>query len=107
MRVLLDENVDRRLKRAFDEQHEVSTVPERGWAGMKNGELLEEAGKDFDVLVTTDRGMPNQQNLSRFDLAVIVLESKSNNYEDLASLMNRTNAALADVVSREAIRIRA
>ena len=51
MRVLLDENVDRRLKRTFDEQHEVSTVPERGWAGKKNSELLEAAGKEFDALV--------------------------------------------------------
>ena len=107
MRVLLDENVDRRLKRAFDEEHEVSTVPERGWAGMRNGELLEAAGKEFDALVTTDRGMPYQQNLSRFELAVIVLEAKSNSYEDLASLMDRTNAALGEVVPGEATRIRA
>jgi predicted nuclease of predicted toxin-antitoxin system len=107
LRVLLDENVDRRLKRVFDEQHEVSTVPERGWAGMTNGELLEEAGKEFDALVTTDRGILHQQDLSRFDLAVVVLETKSNSYEDLAPLMHRTNAALAEVVSGEATRIRA
>jgi predicted nuclease of predicted toxin-antitoxin system len=107
LRVLLDENVDRRLKRTFDEQHEVSTVPEQGWTGMKNGELLEAAGREFDALVTTDRSMPHQQNLSRFDLAVIVLEAKSNSYEDLASLMDRTNAALGDVVPGEATRIRA
>ena len=107
MRVLLDENVDRRLKRAFDEEHEVSTVPERGWAGKKNSELLEAAEKEFDALVTTDRGMPYQQNLSRFELAVIVLEAKSNSYEDLASLMGRTNAALGEVLPGEATRIRA
>ena len=107
MRVLLDENVDRRLKRAFDEEHEVSTVPERGWAGKKNGELLEAAGKEFDAFVTTDRGIPHQQNLSRFELAVIVLEAKSNSYEDLASLMDRTNVALGEVVPGEATRIRA
>ena len=107
MRVLLDENVDRRLKGAFGEQHEVSTVLERGWAGMKNGELLEAAGNEFDAFVTTDRGMPYQQNLSRFELAVIVLEAKSNSYEDLASLMDRTNAALGEVVPGEATRIRA
>ncbi len=107
MRVLLDENVDRRLKGAFDEEHEVSTVPERGWAGKKNGELLEAAEKEFDALVTTDRGMPYQQNLSRFDLAVVVLEAKSNSYEDLASLMDRTNAALGEVIPGEATRIRA
>ena len=55
LRVLLDENVDRRLKRVFDEQHEISTVPERDCAGKKNGELLEAAGKEFDPFVTTDR----------------------------------------------------
>jgi hypothetical protein len=107
LRVLLNENVDRRLKRAFDEEHEVSTVPERGWAGKKNGELLEAAGKEFDAFVTTDRGIPHQQNLSRFDLAVVVLEAKSNNYEDLASLMDRTNAALGEVVPGVATRIHA
>ena len=107
MRVLLDENVDRRLKGAFDKVHEVSTVPERGWAGMKNGELLEAAGKEFDAFVTTDRGIPHEQNLSRFELAVVVLEAKSNSYEDLASLMDRTNAALGEVASGEATRIRA
>jgi hypothetical protein len=107
LRVLLDENVDRRLKGAFDEQHEVSTVPERGWSGMKNGELLEAAGTEFDAFVTTDRGIPHEQNLSRFDLAVLVLEAKSNSYEDLASLMNQTNAALGEVIPGEATRIRA
>ncbi len=107
MRVLLDENVDRRLKRTFDEQHEVSTVPERGWAGKKNSELLEAAGKEFDAFVTTDRGIPHEQNLSRFDLAVIVLEAKSNSYEDLASLMDRTNAALENLVPGEATSIHA
>jgi hypothetical protein len=106
LRVLLDENVDRRLKRTFDEQHEVSTVPERGWAGMKNSKLLEAAGKEFDAFVTTDRGIPHEQNLSRFDLAVIVLEAKSYSYEDLASLMGRTNAPFGDVIPGEATRIR-
>ena len=74
---------------------------------MKNGELLEAAGKEFDALVTTDRGMPHRQNLSRFDLAVVVLKAKSNNYEDLASLMDRTSAAPGEVVPGEATRIRA
>jgi hypothetical protein len=82
-------------------------VPERGWAGKKNGELLEAAGKEFDAFVTTDRGLPYQQNLSLFDLAVVVLEAKSNSYEDLTSLMDGANAALGKVVPGEATRIRA
>jgi hypothetical protein len=58
-------------------------------------------------LVTTNRSMPYQQNLSRFDLAVVVLEAQSNSYEDLALLMDRTNTALRNVVPGEATRIRA
>ncbi len=49
MRVLLDENVDRRLKRIFAEDHYVLTVVERGWSGKENGELLELAQEEFDV----------------------------------------------------------
>ena len=83
---------------------------ERARAGLgryAERELLEAAGKEFDALVTTDRGMPYQQNLSRFQLAVIVLEAKTNSYEDLASLMDWTKAALGEVVPGEATRIRA
>ncbi|MDQ2695700.1 MAG: DUF5615 family PIN-like protein, partial [Pseudomonadota bacterium] len=63
MRVLLDENLDRRLKRAFESDFDVVTVTERGWSGKTNGELLRLAEVEFDVLVTMDRGIEHQQNL--------------------------------------------
>ncbi len=44
--------------------------------------------------MTTDKGIPHQQNLTRSDLTIVLLEAKSNSYEDLAPLMERTNAAL-------------
>lgn len=97
MRVLLDENVDRRLKQDFAEGHEVATVAEAGWAGKKNGELLRLAQNGFDVLVSADKGLPLQQNVSRFDLAVVLLWARSNAREDLAPLMEEVNAALAPV----------
>ena len=50
MRILLDENMDRRLKRDFDSGHQIMTVPECGWAGKKNGALLSLAAETFDVL---------------------------------------------------------
>lgn len=78
MRVLLDENVDRKLKRAFDPDHQVATVRERGWSGKKNGELLRLAEAAFDVLVTLDRNMRHQQNLSQYDLAVVLITARSN-----------------------------
>ncbi len=83
MRVLLDEMLDRRLKRLLPEGVEVVTVRERGWDAMKNGELLASAEKEFDLLLTTDRGIPHQQDLSRFDLTVVVLTAKSNRLPDL------------------------
>ena len=44
---------------------EARTVQQEGWAGRKNGKLLSAAAASFDVLITTDQGIPHQQNLSR------------------------------------------
>ncbi len=67
MKILLDECLPRKLKSYFHE-HEVVTVPERGWAGTKNGTLLKLAGPEFDVFVTLDKGLPYQQNLNILQL---------------------------------------
>jgi hypothetical protein len=53
MRILLDERVPRRLKHEPGD-HEVWTVPEMGWAGMKNGALLQLGAESFDVLLAVD-----------------------------------------------------
>ena len=60
VRVILDECVPRPLKRHVT-GHEVTTVQERGWAGLKNGPLLRlmrEAG--VEAFVTTDRNLERQ-----------------------------------------------
>ena len=91
--MLLDECVDRRL--ATDIQgHDVKTVPDAGWAGLKNGDLLSRAQHEFDALVTTDRNLPFQQDLSRFAIAVIVLRAQSNRITDLRRLIPQLLAAL-------------
>ena len=105
MRILLDENVDRRLKPDFAEGHEVVTVAEAGWVGKKNGELLRLAEERFDVLLSTDKGIPHQQNVSRFELAVVLLRARSNAYEDLAPLMDEANAALGSIEPGSVVRI--
>jgi hypothetical protein len=58
-----------------------------GWATIKNGELLALAEKEFDVFLTVDRNLSFQQNLPRFNLAVIVLRAPSNRLGDLRTLM--------------------
>ncbi|MCI0422097.1 MAG: hypothetical protein L0312_23200 [Acidobacteria bacterium] len=59
-------------------QHEVSTVYERGWATLKNSELLDAAEREgFEILVTTDKSLRYQQNLSARGIAIVVLTSTS------------------------------
>jgi predicted nuclease of predicted toxin-antitoxin system len=62
VKILLDECIDRRLVKEI-EGHEVVTVPQAGWAGIQNGELLRLAQAQFDVFVTVDRNLSFQQHL--------------------------------------------
>lgn len=86
MKVLLDECVDRRLA-ADLVGHEVSTVPQMGWATIRNGDLLALAEGKFDVFVTVDRNLAFQQRLPKFAVAVIVLRATSNRLADLRPLV--------------------
>ncbi|PSF33091.1 hypothetical protein C7H19_20575 [Aphanothece hegewaldii CCALA 016] len=105
MRVLLDENLPRRLKRFFNEGVEVITVSERGWKGLKNGELLRVAQIEFEVFITTDKGIPYQQNLSLYSIAIIILEAKSNRFEDLSPLLPKIEETLQSIKVGQLIRV--
>jgi hypothetical protein len=74
MRVLLDECVPRALRNDLP-GHEVKTVAELGWAGVKNGELLRRAAAAFDLLITVDRNLEYQQSFEGLSLAVIVVHA--------------------------------
>ena len=104
MRILLDECLPRKLKRAFD-GYEVSTVPEIGWSGLKNGTLLREMSGKFDVFVTVDANLQYQQNLSESRLAVIVLKSANNTFASLRLLMPRVLEQLATLRAGEIIHV--
>ena len=88
MRVLLDECLPRRLKRELV-GHDARTAPEMGWASKTNGELLALAVGQFDVFLTADRNLSYQQDVSSFDIAVVVLVARSNSFEDLRPLAPR------------------
>jgi predicted nuclease of predicted toxin-antitoxin system len=77
MRVLLDESLPRELKGELSAHH-VQTVPEAGWSGRKNGELLQLANERFDIFVTADKSIPEQQNLTGLNLRIIVVRARSN-----------------------------
>ena len=106
MRVLLDENLPFKLRQLFEAGVEVVTVGYRGWKGKKNGELLKSAESEFDVLVTMDQGIP-QQNLSEINMGIVLLEAKGNRYEDLAPLMDQVNTALRTIEEGKVISVSA
>lgn len=87
MRLLLDENVPRKLKFRLA-RFDAATVQDMGWSGISNGELLArmtEAG--FDALLTFDKGLSYQQNFVRYPIPVIVLRTHANTYDAILPLL--------------------
>ena len=100
MRVLLDECVPKRLGKLIA-GHDVRTVPQMGWSGIRNGQLLGlSEGAAFDVLVTVDGNIEHQQNPATLPVAVMVLHAMSNDIDDLAPLAPAILAALASLRPR-------
>jgi len=104
MRVLLDECVPRKLKRELTE-HEVFTVTEKGWSGVKNGELLTLAEAEFDVFLTVDQNLKYQQNLQTFHIGIILLIARNNRLKTLLPLMPEIKKALAEIKAGEFARV--
>jgi hypothetical protein len=104
VRILLDECLPKALKRTLI-GHEVRTAPECGWAGKRNGELLRLAVREFDVFLTADRKLQYQQNLSAFDLAVVVLLARSNSMVRLRPLIPKVLNTLSSAEKRRATMI--
>lgn len=83
MKLLLDECIPIKFKNCFD-SHQCHSVPEEGWAGERNGELLTKAeAAGFQVFLTIDQGIEYQQNLKFRNIAIILIHSKSNRLADL------------------------
>jgi hypothetical protein len=77
VRILFDQGVPVPLRIGLG-AHEVQTTHERGWALMKNGELLAASESEgFDVFVTTDQNLKYQQNLKDRRMAIVVLLTTS------------------------------
>lgn len=104
MRLLLDESVPRRLRRALP-SHSVKTAVEMGWSGVKNGALLLLAAEEFDAFITVDQSLPYQQNIATLPVAVVVLVARSNELQALLPLVPRIEEALATLQPRSLIKI--
>jgi hypothetical protein len=90
MKILLNENLPRKLKSDFGPEQEVSTVRDMGWTGKKNGELLGLITfNGFDFFVTVDKNLKYQQNLQKFNISVFLLIADNNTRETLQKLVDK------------------
>lgn len=106
MKVLLDESVPWKLRELLV-GHEVWTVKYLGWDSKSNGELLKLARNGFDVLITVDRKIPYQQNITGRDVAVVILAAKTNGINDLRPLIPELLKRLNGLKRGEIVRIEA
>jgi hypothetical protein len=92
MKILLDECVTKRLK-PFLPDFEVFTVTEMRWNGIKNGKLLLLCVENgFDLLLTIDKSMMHQQNIDKFAITIVVLDSLTSTVEELKLFIPSFNA---------------
>jgi len=104
VKLLLDESLPRRLKASFD-RHQTRTVPEMGWQGTMNGELLRLAAAEFDVFVTADQNLQYQQNLAGIDIGIIVMAAATTRLSDLLPLVPAALQAIESIRSGDVVRV--
>ncbi|MBI2976588.1 MAG: hypothetical protein HY872_03285 [Chloroflexi bacterium] len=104
MRVLLDECLPRKLKNEFVE-NQTATVPDMGWAGKKNGELIHLAAGEFQAFITIDQNLTFQQNLATSTLAVVMFVAPDSRLETLKPLVPGVEKALRTAQPGDVIHI--
>lgn len=102
MKIIIDECVPNIVKRGLP-SHNIVTVQEMDWAGVKNGELLKLVSGEFDVFITSDKNLRHQQNLEALELAVILLPS--NQVPVVKALLDDIANAIANTSEQKFIEI--
>ena len=105
MKILLDHNLDRRLKRYLLE-HETFTTQEQGWADVVNGKLLTLAEESkFSLLLTADSNINSQQSLSNRKISILVLRAFNNRLTTHAKMMDEVKRVLGTIKYGEIIEV--
>lgn len=105
MKILLDHNLDRRLKNHLT-GHDVSTTQEQGWADVLNGELLallESEG--FDVMLTADANIKSQQNMTNRQVSILVFRAFNNRLATHIEMLEDVEKALTEIQIGEIVEV--
>jgi predicted nuclease of predicted toxin-antitoxin system len=104
MKILIDECLPSELKGTLTEMgHECQTVRQAGFGSKKNGELLTIADGRWDVLLTSDRNIRYQQNMTGRSVSIVILRAKSNRMKDLLPLMPACAQALLAIQTGQVV----
>jgi len=98
MKILIDECLPAAMKAAVAAMgHECETVRQAGYGSKKNGELLSLAEGNWNVLLTSDRNIKYQQNITGRNISILILRAQSNRMKDLLPLMPACAQALISI----------
>ena len=92
MKILLDEGVPDIIQKRLS-RFSIFSVKEMGWRGVKNGVLLDLMTGQFQVLITTDKSLPSQQNLKKRQISVVILPT--NDVPSVVELLPQIEEAVA------------
>lgn len=97
MKILLDENIDIRVKHLFPEGIEVFTVKDMGWIGIKNGELMQLLSQyNFDYWIVVDKNIPYQHNTKDISFTIIVLNIFRNTLKSIQTILPKILGVISD-----------
>ena len=78
-------------------EHEVKTVPEISWNGIKNGKLIALINESkFEIFITFDQGIKHQQNIEKISFAIILIKAVTNRWENIEPLSEKIKFAIAN-----------
>jgi len=105
VKILLDHNLDWRLGDQFS-GHEVRTALEMAWDMLKNGALLTEAERvGFSVLITSDRGIKDQQSMKGRSIGVVIIRAPNNRLETHLTMIPEVIEVLAVIQPGQIIEV--
>ena len=105
MTVLLDHCVPQDLRHQFPDGCEVHTADYVGWANYNDTELLRAAEGEYDLFVTLDSSLKDQQHLDGWAIGVIVLGVHPATPDYLESVMPKVREITREVADREEVAV--
>ena len=106
MKILLDENLPKKLLFDFGPQHTVFNVKQMGWKGFRNGELLGLAVENgFSVFITLDKHLKYQLNLSKYPITIFLLRASNSKHQTIQPMINKISEQLKTNLKKVLIEI--